>query len=192
MSIFDLVFILVFLATAATLVAAAGLALFGNRRGASSLLKGYGLFLGTYLLVVVVVSLFGQRRTFRVGEPQCFDDWCIAVEHVTRTSGERASVYDVTLRYFSRARGITQRERNVTVYLLDEQGHRYDPAASSATVPFDRLLQPGESVTATRVINTPPDARARGVVVAHEGGFPITWFIIGAGPFRKPPLVEVP
>lgn len=185
-------FILVVLATAATLLAAAALALFGNTRGASSLLKAYGLFLATYFVIVIVVSLFAQPRTFRVGEPQCYDDWCIAVEHVTRSTGEHASVYDVTLRYFSRARGITQRERNVTVYLIDEQGRRYDPDASSATVPFDRLLQPGESVTAARVIKTPPDAHVRGVVVAHEGGFPITWFIIGVGPFRQPPLVEVP
>ncbi len=192
MSIFDLLFILVVLATAATLLVAAGLALSGNRRGASSLLKGYGLFLGTYLLIVIAVSLFTRPRTFRVGEPQCFDDWCIAVEQVHHTNDQREAVYDVTLRYFNRARGRPQRERNVTVYLIDDHGRRYDPDTSPATVPFDRVVPAGESVTAARVIKTPPDAHIKGVVVAHEGGFPITWFIIGEGPFRKPPVVEVP
>ncbi len=30
-----------------------------------------------------------------------------------------------------------------------------------------------------------------GVVVAHEGGFPISWFIIGDGPFEKPPILRL-
>ncbi len=30
-----------------------------------------------------------------------------------------------------------------------------------------------------------------GVVVAHEGGFPISWFIIGDGPFKKPPIFRL-
>jgi hypothetical protein len=121
----------------------------------------YGLFLATYLPVGVVVSLFAQRRTLRVGEPQRFDDWCIAVEQVHHTNDQREAVYDVTLRYFNRARGRPQRERNVTVYLIDEHGHRDDPDSSPSTVPFDRVVPAGESVTAARVIKTPPDARIK-------------------------------
>jgi hypothetical protein len=48
-----------------------------------------------------------------------------------------------------------------------------------------------ESVVATRTFTIAHDVAVSGLVIAHEGGFPIDWFIIGAGPFRKETSVRL-
>ena len=84
---------------------------------------------------------------------------------------------------------ISQREKNLAVYLTDSTGRRFDPIASESDVPWSVLLKPGDSVDVTRIFKVPASAADLGLVIAHEGGFPITWFIIGQGPIRKPPVV---
>ena len=45
---------------------------------------------------------------------------------------------------------------------------------------------------ASRSFLVPAEAKDVGLVVAHEGGFPIGWFIIGYGTwFRKPAVVQL-
>jgi len=79
------------------------------------------------------------------------------------------------------------------VYLTDHRSRRYDPIPDTSDVPLNVLLGPQESVAATRVFNVPADAREIGLVLAHEGGFPIGWFIIGYETwFRKPTIVRLP
>jgi len=55
-----------------------------------------------------------------------------------------------------------------------------------------RSLQPGESVEVSRAFFVAKDANQAGIVVTHEGGFPIGWFIIGDDAwFRKPPVMKL-
>ena len=72
--------------------------------------------------------------------------------------------------------------------LTDSSEVRYDSVNSEDDIPFDIRLQPNESVEVSRTYRLPSGTMPTGVVVAHEGGFPITWFIIGDGPFKKPPI----
>jgi len=96
----------------------------------------------------------------------------------------------VELRLSSRARRVSQRERNLAVYLTDDQGRRFDPVAVNSDVPYSVLLRPQESVEVSRSFALPAEASGVGVVISHEGGFPIGWFIIGYDTwFRKPPVV---
>ncbi len=83
----------------------------------------------------------------------------------------------MTLELSSRAARVPQGEKGSVMYLTDSSGRRFDPIES--TVPFDYQLAPGESIVATRRYAVPRDARGLNVVYAHEGGFPIGWFIIG-------------
>lgn len=193
MSIFDLLFIAAFLATATTLLSAAFLAIRGRSTRALLLLRRYCICAGAYLGIVVLTSVFWPRSVLQVGDPRCFDDWCIAVENASRQpAGGRVS-YAVTLRLSSRARRVYQRENDVVVYLADNRGRRYDPAPNKPDVPFNVQLGPHESVTATRVFEVPADAHEPGLVIAHEGGFPIGWFIIGYETwFHKPAIVRLP
>ena len=191
MTIFDLTFIGVFFATVITLVVAA-VAAIRRRRRARGLLRGLGVFLAVYLGVVVAVSLLSPRRIVRLGEAQCSDDWCLTVDHVDRTPAGPEILYTVTIRLFSRARGRAQRENGVRVYVLDDRGRRHGAQEDPRAVPFNVLLQPGDSVIAVRRFLVPADARNPGLVVAR-GRFP-GLFIIGdeQSLFHKPSVVRFP
>ena len=53
-------------------------------------------------------------------------------------------------------------------------------------------LGPQESVTAKRSFKVSADARELGLVIDHEGGFPIGWFILGYETwFHKPTIVRL-
>jgi hypothetical protein len=188
MSLFDLLFVALVLTGLCGLCAAAVAALLGRREGAVRILRRLALGGVLYVGVVLVVSLVVPRQELRTGEPLCFDDWCITVEGVQRTDSPTEVTYVVALRLSSRARGVTQREVGLDLYLVDATGRRHGPVADASDVPLDTSLAPGDSVAATRTFRIPPGARVSGLVVAH-GGFPIRWFLIGEGPFRAAPIV---
>lgn len=157
------------------------------------ILRGYGIGAGVYLGIVVLVSVFSPRRVLNVGDPRCFDDWCIAAESVSRKPAQAGISYIVTLRLSSRARRVSQRENGVIVYLTDDHGHRYDPTPDESDVPLNVLLRPQESFAVTRIFEVPADAHEVSLVIAHAGGFPIGWFIIGYETwFHKPTMVRLP
>jgi hypothetical protein len=190
-TIFDLVFIALFLISIGTLAVAAVSAILGRRTRAIGILKGFAVGVAIYCGIVILVSLVAPRRMLSAGEPLCFDDWCITVEGAERTASQSDTSYVVRLRLSSRARRVTQRENGVVVYLTDANRTRYDPVPDTSATPLNVQLQPVESVVTTRTFKVPVAAHVLGLVIAHEGGFPIDWFIIGGGPFRKPPIVRL-
>lgn len=191
MSIFDLLFIGAFLAMVGAVSTAVVFAIGGQGARAIRVLRGLGIGMAAYFGMVILVSLVAPQRVLEVGDPECFDDWCVTVEAVERTPAGTNVGYSVALRLSSRARRVAQRENNLSVYLTDHRGRRYDPVPDKSAVPFNVLLQPQESVPVTRVFAVPPDAHELGLVIAHEGGFPIGWFIIGYDTwFRKPTVVR--
>lgn len=193
MMLTDLVFLVVFFAAVAALFAALWCAVrkeFGRaRRMLFKLLVGGAV----YMLVVIAASLLLPRQIVNIGDPQCFDDWCISVAGYKKLPEGNGARYRVDLQLSSRARRISQREKNMAVYLSDARGRRFDPVPGKSDVPLDVVLGPEESVVASRTFLVPGDAVEVGAVVTHEGGFPIGWFIIGYDSwFRKPPLVKLP
>jgi hypothetical protein len=192
MSLFDLLFLAVFAASVIVSLASVWLALRGRFAGAWRLFRRLLIGAGLYMAVLVVVSLLSPRRVLETDAPQCFDDWCITVAGYRRAPATGGAVWSVALRLSSRARRVSQRENNLRVYLTDAGNRRYDPLPDKAAVPFNVLLQPGESVIAERSFLLPADARDVALVAAHEGGFPIGWFIIGYDTwFRKPALTPL-
>ena len=170
MSIFDLLFAVLFLAGATTLAMAGIAALRGRRSRAAVLLRRLGIGAALYLGAVILVSLLTPQRYVPRGQDQCSDDWCIAVEAITRDTVPEGARYEVTFRLSSRAGRITQRERFVVAYLRDAAGRRHDPMRDAGAVPFDTLLGPGEKVTATRRFLLADPEEIMGVVIAREGG----------------------
>jgi hypothetical protein len=190
LTLFDLIFIGVFLTTVTILLATAVAAVRGNHQRA--LLRGLGGLIGVYLAVVIAVSIVSPRRSIPLKEPQCFDDWRVSVDRVDRTAAGMDVSYAVTLGLSSRARARAQRENGVSVYVVDDQGRRFEPREDPQDVPFNVLLHPGESVNATRRFLLPADARGPGLVIAHER-FPGI-FIIGDDQslFHKPSVIRFP
>jgi hypothetical protein len=192
MSLFDLLFLGLSLAGVISLLAAVWLALRKQFGPAGRVLGRLLLCAGVYMAVVVIVSLVSPRRVLKADVTQCFDDWCIGIAEFRRVAEGGGVSYHVDLRLSSRARRVSQRENNVVVYLTDQQGNRYDPVAGASAAPTNVVLQPRESVVASRMFLVPAEAQNVGLVVAHEGGFPIGGFIIGYDTwFRKPAVVQL-
>lgn len=192
MSLFDLLFILIFLSTILTVVAIAILLICRRRVVARRILIAQAATVGLYLSVLIVVSLLSQRRVLKIGENQCFDDWCASVIDVHKQRSADRTSYRVTFRLSSRAKGRPQRALDAHVYLIDDSDRRYDPLPAGSAIPFDVLLKPQESVETTRVFEIPSSAANPAIVVSHGEGFP-GWFIIGGSNslFHQPTVTRI-
>jgi hypothetical protein len=95
-TIFDLLFLVLVFATVVSLVTAASLAA-RRQFGYSRRVLG-GLFIGAviYFATIVLVSLYLPRRIASLGENQCFDDICIAIDGFSRQTEGAATVYEVS------------------------------------------------------------------------------------------------
>jgi hypothetical protein len=172
MTIFDLLFILAFLSAVAALTVAAYQAIRGRARRAGVILLRVAVSTAAYLGIVALVSVSSPRRVMQAGEERCFDDWCFAVSKVSRIASAGGVSYAVEFRLFSQAKRVAQRENNVEVYVVDARGNRFEPAPTPSEPPFNVLLQPGDSVTTTRVFRLPADARDVGLVLDHSSSGP--------------------
>ena len=188
----DLIFIVAVLVSACSLLTATWLAGRGQFGRARRILMRALAGAVAYMLLVVAASAILSQRTMMIGERQCFDDICVAVDGSRRVPDGTRIAYGVDIRLSSRARGTAQRENHLVVYLVDGRGQRYDAVADVSNAPLNVLLRPEESVVVSRTFSLPGEATGVGAAVTHEGGFPIGWFIIGYdGWFRKPPVVPL-
>lgn len=191
MTIFDLLFIVLFLCALASVIAAIILALRGRGVCARSILLRLAVCAVLYFGAVYTVTAFSRPLALRIGDPQCDDDWCLAVESVKQVPRDRVMVYDVTLRIFSRARRVTQRETGAKdVYLVDAQWRRYDPVLRGSEIPLNAQLRPEESLTTRRMFEVPPDTRGIGLLI--DRGNPWICVIIGeCGAFHKGTVLRI-
>jgi hypothetical protein len=193
-TVFDLLFILIFLATVAALSTVLFHAVRGHTRKSLRVLGVSALCLAVYFAICCATALFTPRRELVIGQPQCFDDWCVQLDGVVKMPLGAVTRYQLSIHIFSQAKRISQRENGIAFYLEDDLGHRYPVIPSPSDIPSNSLLQPGESVTLTRGFELPSTAHAAGFVATHEGGFPIGWFVIGENQslFHKEPITRLP
>lgn len=196
MTLFDLLFLAAAAASVATLITVTVLALRGQGSRALAYLRNFGVCAGIYLATSVAFAAFAPQRLIRLGSPWCFDDWCITVNRVDRVVKATLIDYTIGLRIFSRAGRVTQRAKGAWIYLIDDRGRRFSPVADPSEVPLDVLLQPGQSVDASRVFRIPADATGLGLVTGHGGGDycgVMSILIIGSSGclFDKPAMVRL-
>jgi len=193
MTIFDLLFIVLFLGAAGTLVAAAVEMLRGRRAHAWAIFWRLAVCAAAYIGSVYLSAALARRVVLRVGDPQCNDDWCIAVDGAKTTPHDNHVAYDVSLRIFSRARRVAMRDNGAAdVYLVDSAGRRYDPIPRGTEIPLNTLLQAGESVATARFFDLPADARGLGLIVERRGFPGPVCLIIGeCDAFHGPPIVRI-
>jgi hypothetical protein len=192
-TIFDLLFIFIFLATTAALATSIFQVIRGHHRKSLRVLSVSAVSLAVYFAICCAVTLRAPRRILNIHEPQCLDDWCVSLENVIETRDSSSNRYVTNIRIFSQAKRISQRENGIAFYLEDDLGHRYAAITSPSDIPSNSLLQPGESVILTRGFQLPSNVQAAGFVATHEGGFPIQWFVIGEGQslFHKEPITRL-
>jgi hypothetical protein len=193
-TIFDLLFILIFFATVGALATAMFQAIRGHGRKSLRVLGFSAVSLVLYFAICCATTLLTPRRVLNLHEPQCFDDWCVSLENVIEMREGPANRYQINIRIFSQAQRISQRENGIAFYLEDDLGRRYPAIPNPSDTPSNALLQPGESVALGRGFQFPSTAHLAGFVVTHEGGFPIGWFIIGENQslFHNEPITRFP
>lgn len=179
MTLFEPLFILLFLATVVTVFTAGIAVVRGEIPRALRILRRLGAAAAAYFAVVLIVAFVSVPPIHAIGEPQCFDDWCITVTDAKQATVGTSQKWTVSLRISSRAKRVQQRERGAAVHLVDSQDRKFYPLATDAEVPLDVQVGPGESADATRRFELPADASGVRLVYNHEGGFPIGDFIIG-------------
>jgi hypothetical protein len=212
MIIFDLLLIVVVLAAMAALAAIVVSMVRGRFRQARQLLALLGAGLACYLGIVVAVALVSPQRSVALKEDRCFDDWCVAVDAVTRASElgpdaqrvkARGVFYVITLRLSNHARGRAQRAASAAVHLLDGRGLTYDVSAqgqaafeaqAGPVAPLTSTLPVGQFVTTVQVFDLPLDARDIGLTIEHPVGLSPGWFVIGdeASLLHRPTIVRLP
>lgn len=193
MTYFDLLFLLAALVTAVTICVSAALLLLGRGRQALRLLLLYAAGAVAYLAIGIAISFFMPQRVIGVGEPWCFDDWCLEAQSVAKTPEEATNVYRVELRIFSRARRVSQRAKGAWIFITDDRGRRYSPERDDPSVPLDVLLSPLESVTTSRVFRLPSDAKGLGLITGHGGPYcgVMSFAVMGQSGclFHKPTMI---
>ena len=179
MTIFDLLFLLLAVLTLLSMITAAIMAIRGQRARALGILRRLGVSAIAYVAIVAVVGALSPQRILRLGDPWCFDDWCLSVERVEHVSAPPQTVYTVSLRIFSEAKRVSQRAKGAWIYVIDQRGNRYGPEPDPAATPLDVLLQPGESVLTSRTFKVPVNAGADGLITGHGGACCFPSLIIG-------------
>jgi hypothetical protein len=195
MSIFDLLFLASVLATAITLTTAAIFALRGRGAKARRIVRTYGICAVAYSVIALAFDFFKPQRVMAMTEHWCFDDWCLQVENIDRVPlGSKVS-YDVKLRIYSTARGISQRANGAWIYLIDEQGRRYSANPDPSATPLTVKLGPEQSVSTSRAFEVPADVRTLGLITGHGGPYcgAMSLLIIGGGGclFNRPTMIRI-
>lgn len=193
MTIFDLLFVAVFLAFVGSIATVATQAFRGRHAAAKRLLKWTLFCTASYLAVVALVALSAPQQVVPIGQDRCFDDWCIAVMgvHAQRTTG--AVLYDVTLRLSSRARTVRKFAPETDAYLMDDQKRTYSPLIQDFRAPsLGAILDPLESITTHYKFLVPFTTAHLGLVVSNGRG--PGWFVIGdeQNPLHKKTIVPIP
>jgi hypothetical protein len=161
MTIFDLVFIVIFLGGVATVIVAC--------TGRFRVLLPLAVVLAIYYGAVLLTA---HTKQVSVGDPMCNDDWCCSIAHVSRRNG----TVIVDFKILSRAKRATMRETNVTPYITDEQNHRYDVAEAEGP-PFDSALAPNQSLTLKRTFQVNPESQQLDLHLRKPFGFPTNFII---------------
>ena len=194
MTIFDLLFLVSAVAAIVTLLTAAVVGIRGRGDRARSILKRLGVAVAAYIGLVLIEGAAAPQKILSVGDPWCFDDWCLSVDGVTKMPTPVGASYTISLRVFSDAKRVSQRAKGAWIYLIDPRGTRYGPLPDADETPLDVLLQPGESVKISRSFMVPNGVHGLGLITGHGGPycslFPL---IIGQGGciFNKPTMVRI-
>jgi hypothetical protein len=167
-TIFDLLFLALVLATAIGAIAVLILLLRGRFRSAGRWALIGAAVWAVYLGVGLIVALATPQRVLTAREERCFDEMCFGRAGVERgaESGGLARLA-VTVSTTNRGRGRAQREGGAEAFLLDSAGRRYRPVEANGPG-LDAAVTAGESVSTRLVFAVPAEARGLGLVVDHS------------------------
>jgi len=161
--------LLVSVAVFLSLLLSAALALGRNVRLAKRIalitLKG----LAVWTVGANLISLLTPRTIVKVGETYCLDINCLGIDEVAAPPPGSDSVYKLKAHVFNDANTIKISFKGYSLYLLDEQGRRFPLIDDPSAVPYDSLLDPGQSIKTTLTFEAAPDVRQLFLAIGEAG-----------------------
>jgi len=203
MTLYELLFILLFLGSLATLL----ISVFLRHGGAfKKILLTLAAVWGIYLTVLTATDVLASQKVTKIGEERCFDEMCFAVTEVQTPPQLSAfdpsiaeKLYVITVRVTSHSRGRTQAEGGIRAR-LSENGrffNIFEPAqqayeAQHAESPkLTQRLAPGESILSVLVFDVPGNITTPTLALDHR--LTPGYFVIGESPFfHKPDIFLLP
>jgi len=191
MSIFDLLLIILVLATVAGIVAALAALLLKRGALAARSLVAIVIAWALYLGIGTAVALMTPQHILSIGEDRCFDEMCFAVMGYNRipSKNDGKSLYLVEVRISNRSRGRAQREIGRKGVLVDRSGHVYETSgwAMRALSPvngppysgLDAEVAPSQSLETKLVFELPEDVDYPGFALGSDLGLNPARFVIG-------------
>lgn len=204
MSVFDLLFILLFLCSIFVVASVSVLAFTGRRSAARKTLLRAGAVWCVYFVLLAVSDVIARPRIVAPGQDRCFDEMCFAVvsaqsslPHLVKSYGHKTLI--VTVRVRSHSLGRAQSEGGIRARLYDQgqyvpismQGQRAYELEHGKSPTLTQRLDPGESIQSVLVFDMPPNMAHPSLTLDH--GFTPGYFIIGESPsFHGPDLLKLP
>ncbi len=182
MTIFDLLLILLVLATAASVVIAVVSLSLRRWAVAGKLLAGVVVAWAVYLGIGTIVAVRAPQHIMAFGEDRCFDEMCFAVTGWNRTpspvAGRVRCFYIVAVRVTNRSRGRAQREigrkgvlidRSGRVYEISKEGMRWlSPVGGPPYTGLDAEVGPGQSLETKLIFDLPADVDYPGFALGSD------------------------
>ncbi len=145
----------------------------GDHRRARRGALWIGAIWGIYLGVLLLTSWRQQQRQIAMGNEQCFDEMCFAIQGADEVEGflargqERARLVRARVRVTNRGKGHAQSEALIRPYLLDGQGRRWDEVRGLSGVRLTTRVATGDSVVSEPVFRISRDANHLRLVLTH-------------------------
>lgn len=202
MTLYELLFIVLFLATVAAAAGVLVLAATRRRASAAKVLLTTVAVWSIYLAILAISDAAARQVVIRPGEDHCFDEMCFAVvDNQTSFSLTQPdhTTWVVTVRATSHSRGRTQAEGGLRARLyangmffnVSEQAQKEYESAHGKTPPLTQRLAPGESIQSVLVFDLPRSMTHPGLALDH--GFTPGYFVIGESPFfHEPDILQLP
>ncbi len=151
-------------------------------RSAFMTLRIYLVLVAIYGGVLLATTLSLPIRSLPMNEPQFLGDWSIAPTNMRRVPHDLDEDYEVDFRLANRSNAELSGPRSLAVYLLTEDGTRYNPIAMPAEPRFDVPVKPRKAITTTRRFVMPTNLNRVELVIVRQG-LRLGWFLIGRTDF---------
>jgi hypothetical protein len=204
MTLYELVFIFLFLGSVISLFLSAFLR---RKGGTRKILIGLVSVWGAYLVILAITDVLSSQKLFKVGEEQCFDEMCFAIadaqtmpaQTLDPSAPTASTLYVVKVRVTSHSRGRAQGEGglrgrqydNSTYINVSEAAQQAYDAQHGGSPKLTQKIAPGESILSVLVFEVPQGIMHPALALDH--GFTPGYFVMGESPFfHKPDIHQLP
>ena len=161
-----------------------------RQRSAFMTFRIYLVLVAIYGVVLLATMLALPIRTLPMNEPQFSGDWSITPTSLRRVPHDLDETYEIDFRLANRSNAELSGPKGLIVYLLTEDGTRYNPIAAPSEPAFDVTVKPRKAITTTRTFIMPTNLNRVELVMARQG-FRLGWFLIGRSEFDGRTIIMV-